>query len=162
MSSERSEDLSWSLKGLRLGLRVTTCLLTTRRAFLAGATIGLRIAVASAVRDPGGHAAAIKEWWATGTIREGRGEARSAAAGRETAIQRRSPCRSRADDPADHVQARSTSSTSKNPQPMSQRLARAQNGKAVIATRISFADSQKIIAIARPSTRPVFPVPRPT
>jgi sulfur-oxidizing protein SoxY len=152
-----ARDLSWSLKGpSACGLRVTTMPVTTRRAFLAGATIVCVLPFGPARATPEAMAAAIKEVVGAGTIREGKVklELPPLVENGNTVpltVSVESPM-----TPADHVKAIHVFNE-KNPQPhvFSARLG-PQNGKAVIATRIKLADSQKIIAIAETSTGQFF------
>ena len=152
-----ARDLSWSLKGpSACGLRVTTMPVTTRRAFIAGATIVCVLPFASAHATPEAMAAAIKEVVGTGTIREGKVKLDLPPLVENgntvpLTVSVESPM-----TPADHVKAIHVFNE-KNPQPhvFSARLG-PQNGKAVIATRIKLADSQKIIAIVETSTGQFF------
>jgi sulfur-oxidizing protein SoxY len=152
-----ARDLSWSLKGpSACGLRVTTMPVTTRRAFLAGATIVCVLPFGPARATPEAMAAAIKEVVGAGTIREGKVklELPPLVENGNTVpltVSVESPM-----TPADHVKAIHVFNE-KNPQPhvFSARLG-PQNGRAVIATRIKLADSQKIIAIAETSTGQFF------
>jgi sulfur-oxidizing protein SoxY len=152
-----ARDLSWSLKGpSACGLRVTTMPVTTRRAFLAGATIVCVLPFGPARATPEAMAAAIKEVVGAGTIREGKVKLDLPPLVENgntvpLTVSVESPM-----TPADHVKAIHVFNE-KNPQPhvFSARLG-PQNGKAVIATRIKLADSQKIIAIAETSTGQFF------
>src|SRR5882757_7982173 len=152
-----ARDLSWSLKGpSACGLRVTTMPVTTRRAFLAGATIVCVLPFGPARATPEAMAAAIKEVVGAGTIREGKVKLDLPPLVENgntvpLTVSVESPM-----TPADHVRAIHVFNE-KNPQPhvFSARLG-PQNGKAVIATRIKLADSQKIIAIAETSTGQFF------
>jgi sulfur-oxidizing protein SoxY len=152
-----ARDLSWSLKGpSACGLRVTTMPVTTRRAFLAGATIVCVLPFGPARATPEAMAAAIKEVVGAGTIREGKVKLDLPPLVENgntvpLTVSVESPM-----TPADHVKAIHVFNE-KNPQPhvFSARLG-PQNGRAVIATRIKLADSQKIIAIAETSTGQFF------
>jgi sulfur-oxidizing protein SoxY len=152
-----ARDLSWGLKGpSACGLRVTTMPVTTRRAFLAGATIVCVLPFGPARATPEAMAAAIKEVVGAGTIREGKVklELPPLVENGNTVpltVSVESPM-----TPADHVKAIHVFNE-KNPQPhvFSARLG-PQNGKAVITTRIKLADSQKIIALAETSTGQFF------
>ena len=123
-----------------------------RRAFLAGAALLTVLPLASARATPDSMAAAIKEVVGTGTIREGKVKLDLPPLVENgntvpLTVSVESPM-----TPADHVKAIHVFNE-KNPQPhvFSARLG-PQNGKAVIATRIKLADSQKIVAIAETSS----------
>jgi len=125
---------------------------TTRRAFLAGAAIVSVLPLASARATPEAMAAAIKEVVGGATIREGRVKLDLPPLVENgnvvpLTVSVESPMTS-----ADHVKAVHVFNE-KNPQPhvFSARLG-PYNGKAVIATRIKLADSQKIVAIAETSS----------
>ena len=152
-----ARDLSWSLKGpSACSLRVTTMPVTTRRAFIAGATIVCVLPFGPARATPEAMAAAIKEVVGAGTVRKGKVKLDLPPLVENgntvpLTVSVESPM-----TPADHVKAIHVFNE-KNPQPhvFSARLW-PQNGKAVIATRIKLADSQKIIAIAETSTGQFF------
>jgi sulfur-oxidizing protein SoxY len=148
-----ARDPSCGFKGpSAYGLRVTTMPVTTRRAFLASAAIVSVLPWASARATPEAMAAAIKQVVGTGTIREGRVKLDLPPLVENGNVV---PLTVSVESPmtlADHVKAIHVFNE-KNPQPhvFSARLG-AHNGKAVIATRIKLADSQKIIAIAETSS----------
>ena len=123
-----------------------------RRAFLAGAALLTVLPLASARATPEAMAAAIKEVVGAGTIRDGRVKLDLPPLVENgntvpLTVSVESPM-----TPADHVKAIHVFNE-KNPQPhvFSARLG-PQNGRAVIATRIKLADSQKIIAIVETSS----------
>jgi sulfur-oxidizing protein SoxY len=152
-----ARDLSWSLKGpSACGLRVTTMPVTTRRAFLAGATIVCVLPFGPARATPEAMAAAIKEVVGAGTIREGKVKLDLPPLVENGNVVPLTVSVESPMTPADHVKAIHVFNE-KNPQPhvFSARLG-PQNGRAVIATRIKLADSQKIIAIAETSTGQFF------
>src|SRR5260370_21514006 len=148
-----ARDLSCGLKGpSACGLRVTTMPVTTRRAFLAGATIVSILPFSPARATPEAMAAAIKEVVGAGTIREGKVKLDLPPLVENGNVV---PLAVSVESPmtlADHVNAIHVFND-KNPQPhvFSARLG-PQNVKAVIATRIKLAHSQKISAIAEAST----------
>jgi sulfur-oxidizing protein SoxY len=148
-----ARDLSCGLKGpSACGLRVTTMPVTTRRAFLAGATIVSILPFSPAHATPETMAAAIKEVVGAGTIREGKVKLDLPPLVENGNVVPLTVSVESPMTPADHVKAIHVFNE-KNPQPhvFSARLG-PQNGKAVIATRIKLADSQKIIAIAETSS----------
>src|SRR3984893_6660361 len=123
-----------------------------RRASLAGAALLTVLPLASARATPEAMAAAIKEVVGAGTIRDGRVKLDLPPLVENgntvpLTVSVESPR-----TPADHVKAIHVFNE-KNPQPhvFSARLG-PHNGKAVIATRIKLADSQKIIAIVETSS----------
>ena len=127
-----------------------------RRAFLAGAALLTVLPLASARATPESMAAAIKEVVGAGTIREGKVKLDLPPLVENGNVVPLTVSVESPMTPADHVKAIHVFNE-KNPQPhvFSARLG-PQNGKAVIATRIKLADSQKIIAIAETSTRQFF------
>ena len=152
-----ARDLSWSLKGpSACGLGVTTMPVTTRRAFLAGATIVCVLPFGPARATPEAMAAAIKEVVGTGTIREGKVKLDLPPLVENGNVVPLTVSVESPMTPADHVKAIHVFNE-KNPQPhvFSARLG-PRNGRAVITTRIKLADSQKIIAIAETSTGQFF------
>ena len=123
-----------------------------RRTFLAGAALASVLPMAPARATPEAMAAAIKEVVGGATIREGRVKLDLPPLVENgntvpLTVSVESPM-----TPADHVKAIHVFNE-KNPQPhvFSARLG-PRNGKAVIATRIKLADSQKIIALAETSS----------
>jgi sulfur-oxidizing protein SoxY len=123
-----------------------------RRAFLAGTVLVTVLPIVPAHATPEAMAAAIKEVVGEGRLREGKvkldlpplvenGNAVPLTVSVESPMTE-----------ADHVRAIHVFNE-KNPQPhvFDARLG-PRNGKAVIATRIKLADSQKVIAIAETST----------
>ena len=123
-----------------------------RRAFLAGAALLTVLPLSAARATPDAMAAAIKEVVGEGTIREGKVKLDLPPLVENgnvvpVTVSVESPM-----TPADHVKAIHVFNE-KNPQPhvFSARLG-PRNGKAVIATRIKLADSQKIVAIAETSS----------
>ena len=129
---------------------------TTRRAFLAGATIVCVLPFGPARATPEAMVAAIKEVVGAGTIREGKVKLDLPPLVENGNVVPLTVSVESPMTPADHVNAIHVFNE-KNPQPhvFSARLG-PQNGKAVIATRIKLADSQKIIAIAETSTGQFF------
>jgi sulfur-oxidizing protein SoxY len=125
---------------------------TTRRTFLAGAALVSVLPLASAHATPEALAAAIKEAVGEGTLREGRVKLDLPPLVENGNVVPLTVSVESPMTPADYVKAIHVFNE-KNPQPhvFSARL-RPHNGKAVIATRIKLADSQKIIAIAETST----------
>ncbi|HEX9525630.1 MAG TPA: SoxY-related AACIE arm protein [Reyranella sp.] len=125
---------------------------TTRRAFLAGAAIVSVLPLASARATPEAMAAAIKEVVGGATIREGRVKLDLPPLVENGNVVPLTVSVESPMTPADHVKAVHVFNE-KNPQPhvFSARLG-PYNGKAVIATRIKLADSQKIVAIAETSS----------
>ena len=123
-----------------------------RRAFVMSAALLTVLPLSSAHATPEAMAAAIKEVVGAGTIREGRVKLDLPPLVENGNVV---PLTVSVESPmtaADHVKAIHVFNE-KNPQPhvFSARLG-SRNGKAVIATRIKLADSQKIIAIAETST----------
>jgi sulfur-oxidizing protein SoxY len=127
-----------------------------RRAFLAGAALVTVLPFAPAHATPEAMAAAIKEVVGGGTIREGRVKLDLPPLVENGNVVPLTVSVESPMTPADHVKAIHVFNE-KNPQPhvFSARLG-PQNGKAVIATRIKLADSQKIIAIAETSSGEFF------
>ena len=127
-----------------------------RRAFFVGAAVVSILPFASAHATPEAMATAIKEVVGGATIREGRVKLDLPPLVENGNVV---PLTVSVESPmteADHIKAIHVFNE-KNPQPhvFSARLG-PQNGKAVIATRIKLADSQKIIAIAETSTGQFF------
>jgi sulfur-oxidizing protein SoxY len=123
-----------------------------RRAFVVGAALVSVLPFASAHATSEAMAAAIKEVVGEGMLREGRVKLDLPPLVENGNVV---PLTVSVESPmtaADHVKAIHVFNE-KNPQPhvFSARLG-PQNGKAVIATRIKLADSQKIIAIAETSS----------
>jgi sulfur-oxidizing protein SoxY len=129
---------------------------TTRRIFLAGATVLSVLPLGAARATPDTMAAAIKEVAGDNAVREGRvtldvpplienGNAVPLTVSVESPMSE-----------ADHIKAIHVFNE-KNPQPhvFHARLG-PRNGKAVIATRIKLGDSQKIVAIAETSKGEFF------
>src|SRR5258707_14237606 len=127
-----------------------------RRAFLAGAALVTMLPFAPAQATPEAMAAAIKEVVGGATIREGRVKLDLPPLVESGNVVPLTVSVESPMTPADHVNAVHVFND-KNPQPnvFSARLG-PHNGKAVIATRIKLADSQKIIAIAETSTGQLF------
>src|SRR3984957_8103322 len=123
-----------------------------RRVFLAGSALLTVLPFASAHATPETMAAAIKEVVGEGTIREGKVKLDLPPLVENGNVVPLTVSVESPMTPADHVKAIHVFNE-KNPQPhvFSARLG-PQNGKAVIATRIKLADSQKIIAIAETSS----------
>jgi sulfur-oxidizing protein SoxY len=123
-----------------------------RRAFLAGAALLSVLPLASAHATPEAMAGAIKAVVGAGTIREGRVKLDLPPLVENGNVVPLTVSVESPMTPADHVKAIHVFNE-KNPQPhvFSARLG-PRNGKAVIATRIKLADSQKIIAIAETSS----------
>ena len=127
-----------------------------RRAFVVGAALVSVLPFASAHATSEAMAAAIKEVVGEGMLREGRVKLDLPPLVENGNVV---PLTVSVESPmtaADHVKAIHVFNE-KNPQPhvFSARLG-PQNGRAVIATRIKLADSQKIIAIAETSTGQFF------
>jgi sulfur-oxidizing protein SoxY len=127
-----------------------------RRGFLVGAALVSVLPLASARATPEAMAAAIKEVVGEGTIREGKVKLDLPPLVENgntvpLTVSVESPM-----TPADHIKAIHVFNE-KNPQPhvFSARLG-PRNGKAVVATRIKLADSQKILAIAETSSGAFF------
>ena len=123
-----------------------------RRAFVVGAALVSVLPFASAHATSEAMAAAIKEVVGEGMLREGRVKLDLPPLVENGNVV---PLTVSVESPmtaADHVKAIHVFNE-KNPQPhvFSARLG-PQNGRAVIATRIKLADSQKIIAIAETSS----------
>jgi sulfur-oxidizing protein SoxY len=123
-----------------------------RRAFLAGAALLSVLPLASAHATPEAMAGAIKAVVGAGTIREGRVKLDLPPLVENGNVVPLTVSVESPMTPADHVKAIHVFNE-KNPQPhvFSARLG-PRNGKAVIATRIKLADSQKIVAIAETSS----------
>jgi sulfur-oxidizing protein SoxY len=123
-----------------------------RRTFLAGAALVSVLPLASAHATPEAMTAAIKEVVGAGMIREGRVKLDLPPLVENGNVVPLTVSVESPMTPADHVKAIHVFNE-KNPQPhvFSARLG-PPNGKAVIATRIKLADSQKIIAIAETSS----------
>jgi sulfur-oxidizing protein SoxY len=123
-----------------------------RRTFLAGAALASVLPMAPARATPEAMAAAIKEVVGGATIREGRVKLDLPPLVENGNVVPLSVSVESPMTPANHVKAIHVFNE-KNPQPhvFSARLG-PRNGKAVIATRIKLADSQKIIAIAETSS----------
>jgi sulfur-oxidizing protein SoxY len=123
-----------------------------RRAFLAGAALLTVLPLASAHATPEAMAAAVKEVVGGAPIREGRVKLDLPPLVENGNVVPLTVSVESPMTPADHVKAIHVFNE-KNPQPhvFSARLG-PHNGKAVIATRIKLADSQKIIAIAETSS----------
>lgn len=127
-----------------------------RRAFLTSAALVTVLPLASARATPETMAAAIKEVVGEGTIREGKVKLDLPPLVENgntvpLTVSVESPM-----TPADHIKAIHVFNE-RNPQPhiFSARLG-PRNGRAVIATRIKLADSQKIVAIAETSSGAFF------
>lgn len=127
-----------------------------RRAFLTSAALVTVLPLASARATPETMAAAIKEVVGEGTIREGKVKLDLPPLVENgntvpLTVSVESPM-----TPADHIKTIHVFNE-KNPQPhiFSARLG-PRNGRAVIATRIKLADSQKIVAIAETSSGAFF------
>jgi sulfur-oxidizing protein SoxY len=122
-----------------------------RRAFLTGAALLSVLPLASAHATPEAMAAAIKQVVGAGTIREGRVKLDLPPLVENGNVVPLTVSVESPMTPADHVKAIHVFNE-KNPQPhvFGARLG-PHNGKAVIATRIKLADSQKIVAIAETS-----------
>jgi sulfur-oxidizing protein SoxY len=123
-----------------------------RRAFLAGAALLTMLPLSAARATPDAMAAAIKEVVGEGTIREGKVKLDLPPLVENGNVVPLTVSVESPMTPADHVKAIHVFNE-KNPQPhvFSARLG-PRNGKAVIATRIKLADSQKIVAIAETSS----------
>jgi len=123
-----------------------------RRAFLAGAALLTVLPLSAARATPDAMAAAIKEVVGEGTIREGKVKLDLPPLVENGNVVPLTVSVESPMTPADHVKAIHVFNE-KNPQPhvFSARLG-PRNGKAVIATRIKLADSQKIVAIAETSS----------
>ena len=123
-----------------------------RRAFLAGAALLTMLPLSAARATPDAMAAAIKEVVGEGTIREGKVKLDLPPLVENGNVVPLTVSVDSPMTPADHVKAIHVFNE-KNPQPhvFSARLG-PRNGKAVIATRIKLADSQKIVAIAETSS----------